>query len=46
MVDLARFMGERIHLEFDNPENCLGRDRESENGWVGDVTDTIDLAGC
>ena len=43
MADLARFMDQRIQLEFDIPENCLGRDSESESGWSGNVMDTIDL---
>lgn len=43
MVELVRFMDQRIQLEFDIPENCLFRDRESENGWAGAVIDTIDL---
>ncbi len=43
MVELVRFMDQRLQLEFDIPENCLFLDRESESGWMGDVTDTIDL---
>ncbi len=43
MSELIRFMHRRIATELDLPENGLGRDQESPNGWDGDVWSTSDL---
>jgi hypothetical protein len=43
MSELIRFIDRRIATEFDQPENGLGRDQESSNGWDGEVWSTSDL---
>lgn len=42
--EVCEFIETCLEREYDTPENCLGRDNESESGWaLIDPTDTWDL---